>query len=161
MAEDFNDGPIVIEDKQSILSNKENCSLCGNNIGLIECGNCGLRFCNEIHNNQSDIIFHINNSEHNSIKIITNNTCPNTFEELKCCVCKDNNIFNLYILINENQNCFETNKVIFCKNHAPKNKDIQPIVEKKGKTNDNLILNKDNKSKTFYQKIDEKKIYER
>ena len=48
MTEDFNEGPIIIEDRQSILSNKENCCFCGNNTGLVECGSCGFRFCNEI-----------------------------------------------------------------------------------------------------------------
>ena len=163
MAEDFNDGPVIIEDRQSILCNKDHCSLCGNKKGLLECGNCGLRFCNEIHyESLSDIIYHIKNSNHNSIKLNTNTNCPNVFEELKCSTCKENNVFNLYFLINEIKNSFEMEKVVFCKTHAPKNKEIQPIVENKGKTNDNIITNKDEKYKPERTKlIDEKKIYER
>ena len=30
MTEDFNEGPVVIEDKQCIFMDKENCCLCGN-----------------------------------------------------------------------------------------------------------------------------------
>ena len=161
MTEDFNDCPMIIEDKQSILANKENCCLCGNKNGLIECGICGNRFCNDIggDRDQSDLLIHFQDSNHNVIKIRTNKDSPNVFEELKCCICKKNDAFDLYILVNNN-NCINVNKEIFCKEHAPKNNNnIQPIVEKKEKANESLNMDKEKKSKKI--KVDKDKIYER
>ena len=170
MTEDFNDGPIIIEDKQSIFSDKNNCSLCGKNIGIMECGNCGLRFCNELIDNQSHILYHLKDSNHSSIKIITKDEMPYKFKELKCCTCKNNNIYDLYILVNKEKdnNYINIKKVIFCKEHIPKNhsNEIQPIVEsqKNIKANDKVIIQKEkkhkNNSKNEYKFSDEK-IYER
>ena len=163
MTEDFNDGPVVIEDKQSILTNKENCSLCGNKYGLIECGICGLRFCNDIHNDISDIMYHIQNSFHNSIKIITNINLPNHYEALKCCKCEENNILELFMISNIDNSCIDINKSIFCKKDIPKNSEYQPIIEKKEKikTNDSIIIEKEKKQNLNKKKIDNNLIYER
>ena len=159
MIEDFNDGPVVIEDKQSILTNKENCSLYGNKFGLIECGTCGLRFCNDIHNDISDIMYHIQNSFHNSIKIITNKV----YEELKCCKCEENNILELFMISNIDNNTTNILKSIFCKKDIPKSCEYQPIVEKKEKvkTNDSIIIEKEKKVNLNKIKIDNKIISER
>jgi hypothetical protein len=164
MTEDFNDGPIIIEDKQCILTDKDKCCLCDNRIGLIECGNCGLRFCNEIHDNQSDIIFHLQDSKHNIIKAMINSLCPNKYEEIKCSKCENNNVFSLFILINnENEDNKDIRKYIFCSEHSPKKDNLQPVIEKEEKTNDSIIINK-NKDKNrhnFINKVDKNQIREK
>ena len=162
MTEDFNEGPVVIEDKQCIFMDKENCCLCGNKTGLLECGNCGLRFCNLMQDNQSHIIYHLQDSNHNSIKIITDLKYPNKFEELKCAKCCVNDVFSLFILIKEN-NIIDINQ-IFCKDHCPKKSNIQPIIEKEKKeekTNDSLIISKDKNEKACIKNVNKKHIIER
>ena len=164
MTEDFNEGPIIIEDKQCLLTNKENCSLCGNKDGLIECGICGLKFCNNIHENKSDIMYHIQNSNHNSIKIITNKDFPNKYEELKCCKCGEKNIFELFFLLSNENNCIDINKTVFCKKDIPKNCDVQPIVQKEEKiekTNNDLIIKKPKNSYSNKRKVNKQMISER
>ena len=162
MTEDFNEGPVIIEDKQCIFMDKENCCLCGNKTGLLECGNCGLRFCNLIQDNQSHIIYHLQESNHNSIKIKTDLKYPNKFEELKCAKCCVNDVFSLFILIKEN-NIIDINQ-IFCKDHCPKKSNIQPIIEKEKKeekTNDSLIISKDKNEKACIKNVNKKHIIER
>ena len=170
MTEDFNDGPITIEDKQSIFSDKDNCSLCGNNIGLMECGDCGLRFCNELIDNKSHMLYHLKDSNHNSIKIITKDIYPYKFKEVKCCICKNNTIYDLYILLNKEKdnNYIDIKKAIFCKKHIPIDhlNEAQALVLGKEniKANDELIIHKDKKykgNKNNELKYSDEKIHER
>ena len=163
MTEDFNDGPVVVEDKQSLLCDKEKCYICDKKCGLRECGICGLRFCNDISDeteNKPHILFHLSKYKHNIMKMITNQKCPDKFEELKCCKCEQNNIFNLYMLqCNENN---DISKYIFCDEHVPHNsKNCEKIFEIKEEDNNNKIFDKKGNNISNNKIIDGKKLLER
>ena len=158
MTEDFNEGPIVIEDKQSLLTEKEKCCLCGNETGLMECGDCGFKFCNEIHeNNQSDIFYHFKNSNHNILKVKTNKNYPNKYEVVKCCKCSNNNSFSLFVVKNK-ENSEDFRKKIFCNDHKPKTDNILHIIGKEEKTNYSIKNDKNKKKKSNINNVDKERV---
>ena len=164
MAEDFNNNLIVVEDKQSILCDNDKCSLCGEINHLIECGDCGRRFCNEMIENKSHIMLHLLDSDHKTLKIIANPNFPNKYEKLKCSKCDNDNIFDLFIMRNPHEeNSFDMRKYVFCKEHSPKNCDPVIFNEKKeSKANESIIIEKEEeKPKSKIRKVDKQKIIER
>ena len=156
MTEDFNPAPISIEDKQEILDIIDNTSL---KIEQIECSNCQIQFSNKINlDDNCNLITHLKESNHNSLKIIDKNN-PSNKEDIKCCICSESNIFKLFILINtsNDKTVLNIKNIIFCKNHAPKIQ-IQPILDIL--EIDEIVKRKLNKVKLTYEnKYDYYQIY--
>ena len=158
--EDFNEGPVKVEDKQSAFCRSEFCAICGGSEGLMECFVCGVKFCNDIHDGISDILFHIQNSLHYIFKIRTK---PNKYEDLKCFKCDVNDIRHLHLLVNEGNNEIKTNDIkqtIFCDKHASSN--CEPLISSENgkKTNAKLIEN-DGVKKQNLEEVDMQEIRER
>ena len=161
MSEDFNVSPNKFEDTHSFLSNSNSCTLCESEEDLMECLDCKLKFCNDTHGEETDIISHIKGLEHYTYNLKNEN---NEYKELKCCKCDEKNIKYLYLYANDGNNNIKLLDIehnIFCKTHAPP--DCEPIIiytnEMEKEINKNLFINRINKKKK--KPIDYKKILER
>ena len=159
--EDFNEGPVKVEDKQLAFCKSEFCAVCGGSEGLMECFVCGLKFCNDIHDDISDILFHIQNSLHYIFKIRIK---PNKYEDLKCFKCDVNDIRHLHLFVNEGNNVIKTNDIIesiFCDKHTPEG--CEPLISSgnEKKSNVKLIENDDNSKKQNLEELDIEEIRER
>ena len=146
--EDFNEGQIKVEDKQSAFCKSEFCAV------------CGLKFCNDIHDGISDILFHIQNALHYIFNIRIK---PNKYENLKCFKCDVNDIRHLHLLANEGNNVIKTNDIlesIFCDKHTSEG--CEPLISSgnEKKTNVKLIENDDNKNQKL-EELDIEEIRER
>jgi len=155
--EDFNEGQIKVEDKQSAFCRSEFCAVCGGSEGLMECLVCELKFCNDIHDDISDIMFHIKNALHYMFKIRTK---PNKYENLKCFKCDQNDIRCLHLLVNEGNNEIKTNDImqtIFCEKHAPSG--CEPLISSQNETKTNeKLIGSDNNKKKNNEEVDIKEI---
>lgn len=69
--------------------------------------------------------------------------------EIHCIICRENNIFNLSILINGEEDLKDINKIIFCKKHLPQGYQYQKILDLLDF--DNIINRKFNKVKLVYE----------
>ena len=96
---------------------------------LALCKECGYYFCNNMHRKRSHLLRHLNHNKH---KII----CLYPFtEELKCELCKENNIFSLkYSKHNQKVS-------ILCNNCAGENNDYKRIVIDKKKIDSEILKN--------------------
>ena len=105
----YNDN-VQTEYNQRIMLNKTSCLFCeiDKKEILIKCNECEKLFCNGSSQiPKSHIIFHLQKSSHKIISLYP-------FDKIVDCEkCKDNNIFNLYLLKTSNEN------KIFCKDHIP------------------------------------------
>ncbi len=159
MNEDFNENEVKHEDNQCVLNNRDLCTLCDNDGDLIECPKCNLKFCNEIHGNESCSITHLKTFSHYIYKLKTK---KNIYEEIKCGKCGENNIQLLFIYINNENNEIELDieHTIFCKNHSPEGS--EPIIsyikeEEEKEINDKLIVKENNTKQNNFIK-DKKKM---
>ena len=121
-----------VEYRQRILLNKTSCVFCeiDKKEILIQCKECDKLFCNgknEIP--KSHIIFHLQKSSHKVISLFSNDKI------IKCDICEDNNIFNLYYLKGGNQ------IKNFCKKHIPKEeeKKVSPYVGESNELSNEIV----------------------
>ena len=123
MSEDFNEGILAIEEKQSIIDFIDDKSL---KIEQIECGNCQKQFSDF----SSSIESHLIESKHNFLKIRSEKDISKV-EEIKCSVCSEKNIFNLFIIAKdeEDKTVSELKNIIFCKTHAPMGYNNQKVLD--------------------------------
>ena len=161
MSEDFNESPNKFEDIHSFLSNSNSCTLCESEEDLMECPDCKLKFCNDIHGEETDVISHIKDFQHFTYNLKNEN---NEYKELKCCKCDENNIKNLYLFTNDGNNNIKSIDIehdIFCKIHV--HPGSEPIIlyinEIEKEINKKLFVkrNKRQKKDIDYKKILEKK----
>ena len=136
MNDDFNENEVKIEDQQSALNNRDLCTLCDSNEGLMECSKCNLKFCNEMYGNESCVITHLKSFQHYIYKLKTKR---NIYEEIKCSKCDENNIQLLLLYINDENNeiKLDIEHNIFCKEHAPDGS--EPIISYINKKPKNVI----------------------
>ena len=121
-----------LEYKQRILLNKTSCLFCeiDKKEILIQCKECEKLFCNgKSQIPKSHIIFHLQKSSHKIISL-------SPFDKIvECETCKDNNVFNLYLLkiLNKNK--------IYCKEHIPKDAEdkVIPFVGENGRFNPEIV----------------------
>jgi hypothetical protein len=152
MSEDFNEGPLAIEEKQSIIDFIDDKSL---KIEQIECGDCHFQFCDL----NTGIESHLNEYHHNLLSI-RNGKDKSKVEEIKCAICSEKNIFKLFIIAKdeEDKSVIELKKIIYCENHIPigfPRQKILDILEL-----DAIIKRKLNKVKLTYEnKNDYYEIY--
>ena len=121
-----------LEYKQRILLNKTSCLFCeiDKKEILIQCKECEKLFCNgKSQIPKSHIIFHLQKSSHKIISL-------SPFDKIvECETCKDNNVFNLYLLTILNKN------KIYCKEHIPKDAEdkVIPFVGENGRFNPEIV----------------------
>ena len=153
MTEDFNEGPVAIEDKHSTMIKIDKYNLYFSKLGHIECCNCHQKFFIEKNEGENPLIMHLKENHHNSIKIIPKQKNVSDIGEIKCFICEENNIYNLSIIINTEDDIFDIKKYIFCKNHLPKGYQAQSIIDLIEL--DDIINRKFNKVKLKYDNKDE------
>jgi len=142
MSEDFNEGINAIEDKHSLISLLNKLSFFSESVEK-ECVDCHQKLLNQ------EIISHLRKNNHKSIKLILN--MKNSFKvgQMHCIICRENNIFNLSILINGEEDLKDINKIIFCKKHLPQGYQYQKILDLLDY--DSIINRKFNKVKLVYE----------
>ena len=160
MSEDFNESPNKFEDILSFLSNSNSCTLCESEEDLMECPDCKLKFCNDIHGEETDVISHIKDFQHFTYNLKNEN---NEYKEIKCCKCDENNIKNLFLYTNDGNNNIKSIDIehdIFCETHIRPGSEpiILYINEIEKEINKNLFVKKNKKQK---KDIDYKKILEK